>query len=542
MIACYQRQSSLFMTEIDKLMNTKSAPPPASAKGAVQQQQQQSLTPICSHTLLTPDVKIARSARFANSKKMIFVGSKTGFSTHGGTTCLFSSIIGTGKVEVVVDVVRRPNDIASDNSFPGLYIDVLPRQPFLFKKGAMGEWDDSMIVVSTLWGSKESICTIDLSTGNVQRIDFLGKGIGKGGDEGSGGLGSPWNDHRDMSCQLLDCCDGKVLFSLSSPSASHQIGLLDVVNSNKVLYGPPAIKSAITSKLPKLTKKLMNDIEKSHCQTIGVVPLPLPLQLSSSSISDIKWKLLKMKGDDGIPFESILITPPLRDGQPKRQRPIPLIVVPHGGPHAVMSTQFFPTYAFLSLYLDAAVLHVNFRGSTGFGQDSIDSLAGTIATNDVLDVVQATSMALDEKDDDGLPMFDKSKTAVVGGSHGGFLAAHLVGQHPSLFKAACLRNPVINIPGMATTTDIPDWCQVEVNGLQSYDFSTFNTPTPQELVQMHKCSPVAYVNNVVTPTLICLGLKDRRVPSSQGLEFFQLLRARGKMKEVIHTINTLLYY
>jgi acylaminoacyl-peptidase len=232
-----------------------------------------------------------------------------------------------------------------------------------------------------------------------------------------------------------------------------------------------------------------------------------------------------MKGDDGIPFESILVTPPLRDDQPKR--PLPLIVVPHGGPHAVMSTQFFPTYAFLSMYLEAAVLHVNFRGSTGFGQDSIDSLAGTISINDVLDVVLATNMALDEKDDDSKPMFDRSRTAVVGGSHGGFLAAHLVGQYPSLFKAACLRNPVINIPGMATTTDIPDWCQVEVNGLSSYNFSTFNTPTPQELVQMQKFSPVAHVNNVVTPTLICLGLKDRRVPSSQGLEFYQLLRARG---------------
>ena len=37
----------------------------------------------------------------------------------------------------------------------------------------------------------------------------------------------------------------------------------------------------------------------------------------------------------------------------------------------------------------------------------------------------------------------------------GFLAAHLIGQHPDIFKVACMRNPVTDIPGMLTVTDIP---------------------------------------------------------------------------------------
>jgi acylaminoacyl-peptidase len=44
---------------------------------------------------------------------------------------------------------------------------------------------------------------------------------------------------------------------------------------------------------------------------------------------------------------------------------------------------------------------------------------------------------------------------------------------------------------------------------------------------MHKISPVTYINNVTAPVLLCLGAKDRRVPYTQGLEYAQLLKAKG---------------
>ncbi|CAN0540190.1 unnamed protein product [Ectocarpus sp. 8 AP-2014] len=80
---------------------------------------------------------------------------------------------------------------------------------------------------------------------------------------------------------------------------------------------------------------------------------------------------------------------------------------------------------------------------------------------------------------------------------------------------------------MVTVSDIPDWCYVEALGCGKYNFDAFKTPTAEDLHEMWKASPVAHIDGVVAPTLVALGAKDRRVPRSQGLEWFHALRSRG---------------
>lgn len=94
-----------------------------------------------------------------------------------------------------------------------------------------------------------------------------------------------------------------------------------------------------------------------------------------------------------------------------------------------------------------------------------------------------------------------------------------------------MRNPVTNIAGMVTTTDIPDWCYIEACG--KYDWSRFRGPTAEELTVMWNKSPIAHVQNVKTPTLIALGTKDLRVPQSQGLEFYHTIRSNGVKSKLL---------
>ena len=130
---------------------------------------------------------------------------------------------------------------------------------------------------------------------------------------------------------------------------------------------------------------------------------------------------------------------------------------------------------------------------------------------------------------------DPQRICVAGGSHGGFLTAHLLGQYPSLFRAGACRNPVINVPSMSMVSDITDWCIVEACGVKGcklsnsepevlYNFASYDSPNTAQLAKMYNCSPIRHVQNVTAPVLMLLGAKDRRVPVSQGLEYFHTLR------------------
>uniref|UniRef100_A0A7S0SJ49 Peptidase S9 prolyl oligopeptidase catalytic domain-containing protein n=1 Tax=Mantoniella antarctica TaxID=81844 RepID=A0A7S0SJ49_9CHLO len=112
---------------------------------------------------------------------------------------------------------------------------------------------------------------------------------------------------------------------------------------------------------------------------------------------------------------------------------------------------------------------------------------------------------------------------VVGGSHGGFLGAHLIGQAPDMFRCAVLRNPVTDIASMVALTDIPDWCFVETVGREAYA----DLPSLSTLQTMREASPVHHLSKVKAPVLMLLGAVDLRVPPSNGLRYAAALREAG---------------
>lgn len=84
---------------------------------------------------------------------------------------------------------------------------------------------------------------------------------------------------------------------------------------------------------------------------------------------------------------------------PHRSGPCPAILFPHGGPHTAVPTNYYMPFGFL-VGLGYAVIAVNFRGSTGFGEDGVQSLPGHIGHYDVEDCMAAldATVAAGEQD------------------------------------------------------------------------------------------------------------------------------------------------
>jgi len=164
---------------------------------------------------------------------------------------------------------------------------------------------------------------------------------------------------------------------------------------------------------------------------------------------------------------------------------------------------------------------VNYRGSIGYGTALLDTLPGRVGELDVEDCLAALDAALAELG----PAHD-GRVAFVGGSHGGFLGAHLAGRHSDRFDAVALRNPVTNLLSMVSVTDIPDWVFCEA-GLPASEAQNARALTASEVEAFQKCSPLAHAAGVATPLLVAIGGSDKRVPPSQGYEFHAAVKAAG---------------
>jgi acylaminoacyl-peptidase len=93
----------------------------------------------------------------------------------------------------------------------------------------------------------------------------------------------------------------------------------------------------------------------------------------------------------------------------------------------------------------------NYHGSLGRGQQFAHSLLGKCGTLDVKDCIATVDQLVQTGKADAAHLY------VQGGSHGGFLAVHMIGMYPTKFQRAIVRNPVIAAGVMEGTTDIPDW-------------------------------------------------------------------------------------
>ncbi len=186
----------------------------------------------------------------------------------------------------------------------------------------------------------------------------------------------------------------------------------------------------------------------------------------------------------------------------------PLILQIHGGPHGMYSVGF--NYSFQNFAAnDFVVLYTNPRGSTGYGTDFGNAIDNGYPSVDHDDLMAGVDALLKRG------YLDSDRLHVTGCSGGGVLSSWAIGQ-TDRFAAAAVRCPVVNWMSFAGTTDITIWGY--------YRFEGYPWDNAEKWL---KHSPLMYVGNVKTPTLLMTGELDLRTPMGQTDEYYQALKVLG---------------
>jgi dipeptidyl aminopeptidase/acylaminoacyl peptidase len=227
---------------------------------------------------------------------------------------------------------------------------------------------------------------------------------------------------------------------------------------------------------------------------------------------------LNFKSADGTPVEGWLLYP---YGYRADGGPYPLIVSNHGGPHSAVEYGF----DFKSQYFAAngyLVLQVNFRSSTGYGEQFLWATWGAWGTRDGQDVMAGVDYVIEHF------RADRNHVATIGHSYGGFMSNWLIGQYPDRFAAACVGAGISDWLSDYGLSDIPQTKETEFYG-PVWD------PKAREI--MIRQSPVMYADRVKAATLFIHGSVDHRVPFEEGEQMYFALKRNGVPAKMIQYEN-----
>jgi dipeptidyl aminopeptidase/acylaminoacyl peptidase len=229
----------------------------------------------------------------------------------------------------------------------------------------------------------------------------------------------------------------------------------------------------------------------------AAVPVPF-------TVESVDWT------NDGMPVQGWLITP-----APAPAGRLPMITVVHGGPAAAVQPYFFgPGFNRSLLEHGHALFMPNPRGSYGQGEAFTLATARDFGHGDLRDILAGVQKVI------ATHPVDPQRLGVTGVSYGGFMTMWATTQTP-MFKAAVAR------------AGISDWLSYYgVNGIGGWLLPYFGGSVYDDPAVYDRSSPILFVKQAKTPTLLMVGQRDIECPPSQSREFWHALRVMGVPTEL----------
>ncbi len=212
------------------------------------------------------------------------------------------------------------------------------------------------------------------------------------------------------------------------------------------------------------------------------------------------------KSQDGTTVEGVLHKP--LDFDPSHK--YPLLVVIHGGPTGVSRPVPFTSATYpIDVWVPRGVLVLepNYRGSAGYGEAFRSLNVRNLGVGDAWDVLAGIDALIAKG------FIDPQKVGAMGWSQGGYISAFLATHDASRFKA------------ISVGAGISDWMTYYVN-TDIHPFTRqYLKATPWEDPDIYaKTSPITYIKQAKTPTLVQHGAADQRVPLPNAFELYQGLQ------------------
>jgi dipeptidyl aminopeptidase/acylaminoacyl peptidase len=222
---------------------------------------------------------------------------------------------------------------------------------------------------------------------------------------------------------------------------------------------------------------------------------------TTSTLDVVSWK-----SQDGATVEGVLHKP--MDFDPSKK--YPLLIVIHGGPTGVSrAIPFTSTIYPIDVWVPRGVLVLepNYRGSAGYGEKFRALNVRNLGVGDAWDVLTGVDSLVAKG------MVDPARVGTMGWSQGGYISAFLATHDAARFKA------------ISVGAGISDWMTYYVNTDITPFTRQYLKATPWDDPEIYaKTSPITYIKQAKTPTLIQHGAADQRVPLPNAYELYHGLQ------------------
>jgi dipeptidyl aminopeptidase/acylaminoacyl peptidase len=331
-------------------------------------------------------------------------------------------------------------------------------------------------------------------------------------------------------------------------TAGEWSGLVSVPNQYQLIATlmrvdkPSEVALADLSEMDDSTKKILVSLNRnspSKDVTQPVAPPHFLTHLNDALVDQLELSKMEsywFDGAGGTKVEGFVVRPPGFDAEKK----YPVKFLMHGGPQGswgdAWSYRWNPELFAASGYV---LVMVNPRGSTGYGQLFVDEVSGDWGGRPYVDLMKGLDAA-----EAKFPFIDKTRECALGASYGGYMADWVL-THTNRFKCIVTHDGMYDpVSAFGATEELwfaewefrplagtgPDAVVEQTKPAHPWDF--YGKPASED--PFRKWSPMMFIKEARTPTLVVHSQKDYRLDVSQGLQLFTALQLLGVPSKMLY--------